>query len=96
MNRSLKWWLFAAVLAVAVGAAGVGRAFQGREGGSPGVARYAVINTDGYHLIVTDNAADKLYFYAVDERGKVGDDLLLRGTIDLTEVGKPKISAAAQ
>jgi hypothetical protein len=53
--------------------------------------RYTVISTDGAHLIVTDNGTNKLYFYAIDKDGKIGDELKLRGSADLTEVGKPGI-----
>jgi hypothetical protein len=53
--------------------------------------RYTVISTDGAHLIVTDNGANKIYFYAIDKDGKVGDELKLRGSADLNDVGKPGI-----
>ena len=61
---------------------------QGKMGGG---VRHTVVATDGAHLIVVDNAADKLYFYAIDKDGKIGDELKLRGTADLSEVGKPSI-----
>lgn len=57
---------------------------QGGKGGGS----YSVVATDGAHVIVTDNVANKLYFYAIDKDGKVGDDLKLRGTLDLRDVGK--------
>ena len=50
-----------------------------------------VVASDGTHLIVTDNTAHKLYFYAIDQGGKPGDDLKLRGTINLEDVGKTVI-----
>jgi hypothetical protein len=52
---------------------------------------YSVVNTDGAHLIVVDNGANKLYFYTIDKDGKIGDDLKLRGTVNLQDVGKPSI-----
>jgi hypothetical protein len=52
---------------------------------------YSVVSTDGAHLIVVDNGANKLYFYAIDRDGKIGDDLKLRGTVNLQDVGKPAI-----
>jgi hypothetical protein len=52
---------------------------------------YTVVATDGTHLIVTDNKANKVYFYAIDQGGKPGDDLKLRGTLNLEDVGKPTI-----
>jgi hypothetical protein len=54
-------------------------------------AHYSVVATDGSHLIVVDNATNKLYFYAIDREGKVGDELKLRGTVDLNDAGKPVI-----
>jgi hypothetical protein len=61
------------------------------QGGGKGGGMYSVISTDGAHLIVTDNAEKKLYFYAIDKDGKVGDDLKLRGSLDLRDVGKPSL-----
>ncbi len=52
---------------------------------------YSVVATDGAHLIVVDNGTNKLYFYTIDKDGKVGDDLKLRGTVNLQDVGKPSI-----
>jgi hypothetical protein len=50
------------------------------------------VHTDGSHLIVTDNKANKVYFYAIGPDEKIGDPLHLRGSADLTEVGKPTIT----
>lgn len=62
------------------------------QGGAGGSGRYTVVATDGTHLIVTDNQASKVYFYAIDQGGKPGDDLKMRGTINLADVGKPTIT----
>jgi hypothetical protein len=64
---------------------------QGGKGGMGGPTGYTVVSTDGAHVIVTDNAASKLYFYAIDKDGKIGDELKLRGTLDLKDVGKPSM-----
>jgi len=32
-----------------------------------------------------------VYFYTIEHDGKPGDDLILRGSADLTQVGKPVI-----
>jgi hypothetical protein len=64
---------------------------QGQGGGKGGFPRHTVISTDGAHLVVTDNIADKLYFYTIDKDAKIGDELKLRGSADLSEVGKPSI-----
>lgn len=53
--------------------------------------RYTVVATDGTHLVVTDNKTNKVYFYAIEQGGKPGDELKFRGTINLEEVGKPVI-----
>jgi hypothetical protein len=51
--------------------------------------KYTVVATDGTHLIVTDNSANKVYFYAIDQGGKPGDELKYRGELNLADVGKP-------
>jgi len=58
-------------------------------GGSP---HYNVVETEGHNLIVTDNQKDKLYFYTIDKDKEIGTELRLRGTVDLTQVGKPVIT----
>jgi hypothetical protein len=59
---------------------------------APAGPRYTVVSTDGSNLIVTDNQTSKLYFYAIGTDEKIGDPLTLRGTVDLTAVGKPTIT----
>src|SRR4051812_25746760 len=56
---------------------------------APAGPHYTVVETDGIHAIVTDNRADKLYFYSIDQDAKVGDELKLRGYVSLKDVGKP-------
>lgn len=56
-----------------------------------GKGSYSVVATDGAHLIVVDNGTSKLYFYTIDKDGKIGDELKLRGTVHLQDVGKPSI-----
>ena len=53
--------------------------------------KYTVVATDGTHLIVTDNGANKVLFYAIDQGGKPGDELKFRGELSLADVGKPVI-----
>jgi hypothetical protein len=53
--------------------------------------RYSVIHTEGTNLLVTDNRTNTIYFYTIEENGKPGDDLILRGSADLNQVGKPVI-----
>jgi hypothetical protein len=59
---------------------------------TPAGPRYTVIATDGSNLVVTDNHTSKLYFYAIGTDEKIGDPLTLRGTVDLTTVGKSTIT----
>jgi hypothetical protein len=53
--------------------------------------RYSVLDTEGHNLIVTDNQTNTLYFYTIDKDKPIGSELKLRGTIDLSQVGKPII-----
>src|SRR5262245_43788295 len=62
---------------------------QADKAAAPG--RYTVVETEATNLLVTDNHTNTLYFYAVDRDLPPGSDLKLRGTLDLTQVGKPVI-----
>ena len=61
-----------------------------KEGGAS-AGKYSVIATEGHNLIVTDNSTNTLYFYTIDKDKTIGSELKLRGSIDLTQVGKPEI-----
>ena len=52
---------------------------------------YNVIETQGFNLLVTDNASNKLYYYAADKDAPVGSAMKLRASLDLTQVGKEEI-----
>lgn len=102
MNRLQKSGLLVAVIvALALGVV-IGMNFQnpviaqgGKGGGGGGSgARYSVVETEGVHLIVTDNQKNTVYFYTVNEGDKPGADLHLRGSIDLTKVGDATIKPA--
>ena len=56
-----------------------------------GGTHYSVVMTEGHNLLVTDNAANKLYFYTIDKDKPIGSPLKLRASIDLTNVGSPEI-----
>jgi hypothetical protein len=56
-----------------------------------GGPHYTVLETEGTNLVVTDNAANTLYFYTVDKGKAPGSDLVLRAKVDLTQVGKETI-----
>ena len=93
---SLKWKtsIVFAVVAALVGGIVLGMtlsqpALAGGEGkGSLNGPRYTVVHTEGTNLIVTDNKTNTLYFYTIDQDEKPGADLKLRGSADLTQVGK--------
>ena len=63
-----------------------------RADGAPSAGRYTVIETQGFNLLVTDNAAWKLYYYATDKDAPVGAPLKLRASLDLTKVGEKQIT----
>jgi hypothetical protein len=65
------------------------------DGKSTGGPRYTVIETQGFNLLVTDNAANKLYYYATDKDAPVGAALKLRASLDLSHVGKDEIAIKA-
>lgn len=71
---------------------------QGGKGGMGGGPRYTIVETQGHNLLVTDNTKNMVYFYTVDKDGKVGDDLKLRASVDLSQVGSEtiKITKAAK
>jgi uncharacterized protein (TIGR03000 family) len=52
---------------------------------------YAVGDTEASNLIVTDNRRNTLFFYTIDKGQQLGAPLNLRGSIDLTQVGKPVV-----
>jgi hypothetical protein len=70
----------------------------GKGGGGGGGPRYTVVETQGHNLLVTDNQKNMVYFYTVDKDEKVGADLKLRASVDLTQVGTDviKINKAAK
>ncbi len=70
-------------------------AVSGADPKDGGPSKHTVVSTDGTHLVVTDNQADKVYFYAIDRDGKPGDELKLRGSLDLADVGKPSLKPTA-
>jgi uncharacterized protein (TIGR03000 family) len=51
----------------------------------------SVVQTEGHNLIATDNRSNTLYFYTIDKDKEIGSDLKLRGSIDLSQVGKPSL-----
>lgn len=64
----------------------------GAAGGMAGAPHYTVIETQGFNLLVTDNSANKLYYYATDKDAPVGSPLKLRASLDLKQVGEKEIT----
>jgi hypothetical protein len=62
-----------------------GRAPDGAAG------HYTVVMTEGHNLLVTDNGANKLFFYTIDKDAPLGSPLKLRASINLMDVGKDEI-----
>jgi hypothetical protein len=69
-----------------------GQPGKGMGGGGP---RYTIVETQGHNLLVTDNSKNMVYFYTIDKEGKVGDDLKLRASCDLSQVGESVIKIKA-
>ena len=59
-------------------------------GGGAG-PKYTIVETEGTNLLVVDNSTNTLFFYTVDPDKTIGDDLHLRGSVDLNQVGQPAI-----
>jgi hypothetical protein len=93
MKTHLHSWIGTALVAVAVGLVGLslGKAQSGGGAAAATFPRYSVISTDGTNLIVTDNQTNTLYYYTIDKDAQIGSELKLRGSGDLTQVGKPVI-----
>jgi hypothetical protein len=85
--------IVAAALSVGHGPTAMGRAAD--EGKGAAGPRYTVIETQGFNLLVTDNNANKLYYYATDKDAPLGASLKLRASLDLSQVGNAEISIKA-
>lgn len=64
---------------------------QQPAGGATAGPKYTVVETEGTNLLVVDNSTNVMHYYTVDPGKHVGEELHLRGSIDLNEVGKPSI-----
>ena len=61
------------------------------EAQSSGSPHYSIVMTEGHNLLVTDNAANKLFFYTTDKDAPIGSPLKLRASLDLTKVGQEEL-----
>ncbi|MCZ2341835.1 MAG: hypothetical protein LC104_08570 [Bacteroidales bacterium] len=64
---------------------------QGNGNAATNGPKYAIVETDGTNLLVVDNSTNKMHFYTIDHDKQVGDELKLRGTLDLNQVGQKVI-----
>jgi hypothetical protein len=86
----------AALLVVALIVLARAQATEAQRAEAGGSApRYSVIETQGFNLLVTDNAANKLYFYATDKDVPVGSPMKLRASLDLGQVGREELKITA-
>jgi hypothetical protein len=91
IQKRLGWFLALSVLVFAFGVLvfrPVAAAPQAGNAAATG-GRFTVVDSEGTNLEVVDNTTNTLYFYTVEPGKEVGDDLHLRGALDLNEVGKP-------
>jgi hypothetical protein len=92
-NRALSVVVLAlALVVIALALPGRSTQVRAEEGsGAAGSPHYTVVMTEGHNLLVTDNGANKLYFYTIDKDKPIGSPLKLRASISLTDVGKDEI-----
>jgi hypothetical protein len=90
-RKTLGWGTAVVVLVIAFGVFGLRPRTEAQQAPAEAAAgpKYTVVDTEGTNLIVVDNASNTLYFYCVEPGKEVGEDLHLRGSIDLSQVGKP-------
>ena len=91
--KTLGWGMAVVVLVIALAVFGLQPRTQAQQGATQVVAgaRYTVVDSDASNLIVVDNRSNMLFFYTEEPGQEVGQELHLRGSIDLSEVGKPMI-----
>jgi hypothetical protein len=53
--------------------------------------KYTIVETDGTNLLVVDNSTNMMHFYTIDQDKQVGDELKLRGSLNLNQVGQKVI-----
>jgi hypothetical protein len=88
-SKTLGWVTALAVLVICLGWFEFRPRVEAQQGNGPAMAgKYTVVDTEGTNLVVVDNAKNTLYFYTVEPGKECGDDLHLRGSIDLSHVGQ--------
>jgi hypothetical protein len=91
-NRKLR---SAALVALGLGlgyfaaSSGTQKAIGQAGGGAAASPKYTVVETDILSALVVDNSTNIVYFYTTEKGAEPGSDLYLRGSLDLTQVGRP-------
>jgi hypothetical protein len=95
--KTLGWGMGLVVLVITLVVFGLRPPTQAQQpaGQAATGARYTIVDTDATNLIVVDNGSNMLYFYTEEPGQEVGQELHLRGSLDLSEVGKPVIRPKA-
>ena len=90
-RKTLGWGMAVVAFLIALAVFGFRPETQAQQPAAQSAtgARYTVVDSDATNLIVVDNKSNTLYFYSEDPGKEVGDELHLRGTFDLNEIGKP-------
>ena len=90
-RKTLGLWTALVVLVIAFGVFGFRPRTEAQQARPEATAgpKYTVVDSEGTNLEVVDNASNTLYFYCVDPGKEVGEELHLRGSVDLNDVGKP-------
>jgi hypothetical protein len=90
-RKAVGWGAALVALVIAFGVFAPRARTEARQAAAQasGGPRYTVVDTEGTNLMVVDNGTNTLYFYTVESGKEVGDDLHLRGSLDLSEVGRP-------
>lgn len=89
MNRTKMAWFGVAVVALGTGYF-LGQSTPKAIGqDAKAFGRYTVVETEITNAIIVDNQTNTCYYYTVERDAEPGSDLILRGSVDLNEVGKP-------
>jgi hypothetical protein len=90
--KTLGWGTVVVALAITFGVFVLRPRAEAQQAGAAAAGagvKYTVVDTEGTNLLVVDNSTNTMYFYTVDPGKEVGEDLHLRGSLDLNQVGKP-------
>ena len=96
MTRNAIGWVVGVVATVALLGMFVLRPVAAQQAGGGAApasgSKYTVVDTEGTNLLVVDNSTNTVYFYTVEPGKEVGDDLHLRGSLDLNKVGEKMLT----